>query len=109
MAQRHEPVAIRAVIPQVIESLSRRGPTAQDLLAEAWPQALGKQRAAHTRLVSLQQGVLTVLVDDAAWFFSLHAQERAILQKLRRLLGRRLPAGVDVAVERVQFRVGSFR
>ena len=109
MAQRRDPVTIRSVIPQVIEALSHRGPTAQDVLAEAWPEAVGRQRAAHTRLVSLQQGVLTALVDDTAWLFSLHAQEQFILKKLRRLLGRRLPPGADVAVERVQFRVGSFR
>ena len=102
-------MTIRSVIPEVIDALSRRGPTAHDLLAEAWPEAAGKQPAAHTQLVSLQQGVLTVLVDESAWLFSLHAQKQAILKKLRRILGRRLPVGSDVAIDRIQFRVGSFR
>ena len=107
MARRQEPVAIRSVIPRVIEQLSRRGPDARDRLAEAWPRAVGKAAAPHTRLVSLQQGTVTVLVDDSTRLFSLHAQEAAILRRLQRLLAQRPAVAAAPAVERLQFRLGS--
>ncbi len=59
------------------------GPPQEDLVRAAWPLAVGKKIAAHTRAVSLAGGRLRVEVDDEIWQGHLITLAGQILKSLR--------------------------
>jgi hypothetical protein len=72
--------------------------SAEELACAAWPDAVGKQLAAHTRAARMVRSRLVVEVEDATWQRQLFTLSRQILGNLEKSLGRGL-------VEDVEFRV----
>jgi len=59
----------------------------EELARRAWPVAVGKRIAAHTRPSSLIGSRLIVEVEDAVWQRQLGALKRQILEKLDGVVG----------------------
>ena len=72
--------------------------SAEEVACAAWPDAVGKKVAAHTRAARLVRNRLVVEVEDATWQRQLFGLSRHILANLERSLG----AGL---VEDLEFRV----
>jgi hypothetical protein len=83
--------------------------TPQELACAAWPDAVGKRIAAHTRPAKLVRTRLVVEVEDGTWQRNLFSLSRHILSNLQKSLGpglvddlefRILPRRRDPAVAR---------
>jgi hypothetical protein len=72
--------------------------TAGELACAAWPIAVGKRIAAHTRAARLVRTKLIVEVEDAIWRNQLFALSRQILANLAKSVGPNL-------VEDLEFKV----
>ena len=72
--------------------------SAEDLARAAWPAAVGKKVAAHTRAARMVRGTLIIEVEDAVWQRQLFVLTRPILSNLARSLGPEI-------VEDLEFRV----
>ncbi len=68
------------------------------LVRAAWPQAVGKRIAAHTRPVALVSARLIVEVEDAIWQRQLETMCGQILPRLRDLAGKESVAALDFRV-----------
>jgi hypothetical protein len=72
--------------------------SAEELAIAAWPDAVGKKLAMHTRAARMVRTRLVVEVEDATWQRQLFALSRHILGNLEKSLGHGF-------VEDVEFRV----
>ena len=72
--------------------------TPEQLCCAAWPGAVGKKIAAHTRPAKLVRTRLVVAVEDQTWQRQLFALTPHILNNLEKTLGRGL-------VEDLEFRI----
>jgi hypothetical protein len=72
--------------------------SAQELACAAWPDAVGKKLAAHTRAARMVRTRLVVEVEDATWQRQLFTLSHQILGNLEKSLGPGF-------VEDVEFRV----
>ena len=72
--------------------------SAEELVCAAWPAAVGKKIASHTRAFKLVRTRLVVEVEDKVWQRQLFSLSRHIVGNLERALG----AGL---VDDVEFRV----
>jgi hypothetical protein len=70
----------------------------EDLVRKAWPRAVGKKVAGHTRAARMVRMRLIVEVEDAVWQRQLFGLSRQILANLEKTLGHGL-------VEDIEFRV----
>ena len=70
----------------------------EELVCAAWPAAVGKKIAAHTRASRMVRSSLVVEVEDAVWQRQLFTLGRHILARLNGCLGGPL-------VDEVQFRI----
>jgi predicted nucleic acid-binding Zn ribbon protein len=61
--------------------------TAEEVACAAWPNAVGKKIAAHTRAVRMVRTRLVVEVEDRVWQRQLFALTRQILVNLEKNLG----------------------
>jgi hypothetical protein len=66
--------------------------TAEELACAAWPQAVGKKIASHTRAARLVRTRLVVEVEDKTWQSQLFALTRHIVGNIERNIG---PGVVD--------------
>src|SRR5579863_4616584 len=76
--------------------------SAEELACAAWPQAVGKKVASHTRAAKLVRTRLVVEVEDAIWQRQLHTLSITILRNLEKELGSGL-------VDDLEFRVAPRR
>ena len=85
---------------QLIRGLRLPGDTmtAEELAAAAWPQAVGRKVAAHTRAAKLVRDRLVVEVEDPTWQKQLWALRFQILRNIAKSIGTGL-------VEDLEFRV----
>jgi hypothetical protein len=72
--------------------------TPEQLACAAWPEAVGKRIAGHTRASKLVRTRLVVEVEDHTWQKQLFALSRDILKNLEKTLGREL-------VDDLEFRI----
>jgi len=72
------------------------------LMAAAWPAAVGLKLAAHTRVIGFEEGRLIAEAEDALWQQNLTQLSGQILANLRRLLEANAP-------REIEFRVGPRR
>ncbi len=80
-------------LPIAAESLS-----ADTILAAAWPEAVGRKIAAHTRPVRMVRTRLIVAVEDQIWQRQLFALTKFILKNLEKSVGPGL-------VDDIEFRI----
>ena len=72
--------------------------TPEEMARSAWPDAVGKRIASHTRIAKLVRTRLVVEVEDSTWQRQLFALSRHILHNLEKALGPGL-------VDDLEFRV----
>lgn len=74
---------------RIIQQLNLPGDTMsiQELACAAWPQAVGKKVAAHTRAAKLVRTRLVVEVEDAVWQRQLFTLSPLIVRGLAKILG----------------------
>jgi predicted nucleic acid-binding Zn ribbon protein len=75
---------------------------ASELVAAAWPAAVGLRLASHTRVVGLYNGRLIAEAEDAIWQQNLSSLSAQILANLRKLLEAEAP-------REIEFRIGARR
>ena len=66
-----------------------------DLARTAWPTAVGRKIAAHTRAIRLVRGRLIVECEDAIWQQHLHTLSSQVLSNLYGILGQGVVTGLD--------------
>ncbi len=74
---------------------ARRCLSAQDLALAAWPAAVGRKAARHTRAVELREGTLVVEAGDDLWMRNLELLSGQILRNLASLLGAAAPRRIE--------------
>jgi predicted nucleic acid-binding Zn ribbon protein len=94
-----EPVPLSDALARVGDELGLAPGDAHARLEARWSEVMGDDVAAHARLVSVRDGVLTVAVDDPIWATQLRYLEAAVVTRATALLG---PSIVD----RMRVRVG---
>ncbi len=74
---------MKDVLPQLLAqaTLRRRG---MEQLERRWANAAGRRMAAHTAVVSLRHGRLTIQADEPGVSFTLSLEKPALLKKLNR-------------------------
>ena len=86
-----------------LEPLARRlgAPTASALGAvfSRWEEAVGPAVAAHSRPLSLTDGVLTVAVDQPGWATQLRYLTATLLARLEEVAGAGVVRRIDIRVE----------
>jgi len=93
-----EPVPLTASIDSIMSSLRGTDRVQIGGVFGRWTDAVGQNVADHVRPVRLDQRVLTVEVDEAAWATQVKFLSATIIRRLHEV------AGVDI--ERVDVRVG---
>ena len=93
-----EPVAWMGWLAQIEGLILADSMTPEELACAAWPQAVGKKVAGHTRAAKLVRARLVVEVEDKTWQYQLLTLSRDILKVLEKNLGPGL-------VDDLEFRV----
>lgn len=93
----YEPLSIASALDGVVKSLRAPGSRVVGGVFGRWSEAVGAQVADHVRPVKLDQGVLTVEVDDPAWATQVKFLTSTIIARLTDVAGAN--------VERIQVRV----
>jgi predicted nucleic acid-binding Zn ribbon protein len=94
-----DPVPLSDALAKVGAEFGLAPGGAHATLDARWDEVMGADVAAHARLVSVRDGVLTVAVDDPIWATQLRYLEPAVVTRARALLG-------PSVVERLRVRVG---
>lgn len=77
-----EPRPVGDALRSVRRELGLGEPSHFDALVAAWPELVGDALAAHTRLRSLRDGVLTIVVDAPQWASQLRYLDRVLLERI---------------------------
>ena len=93
-----EPVPLSDALAKVGAELGLAPGDAHGTLDARWREVMGDDVAAHARLVSVRDGVLTVSVDDPIWATQLRYLEAAIIERATALLGPDVVRSVRVRV-----------
>jgi predicted nucleic acid-binding Zn ribbon protein len=94
-----EPVQLSDALAAVGRQLGIPDGNVHGALDDHWADVVGAEVAAHARLVSVRDGVLTVSVDDPIWATQLRYLETAVVERATALVG-------PDAVTTVRVRVG---
>lgn len=78
-----------------VSKAARRCLTPEELALAAWPAAVGRKAARHTRAVELKGDRLVVEVGDDLWQRNLELLSGQILANLRALLGDPAPRWIE--------------
>jgi hypothetical protein len=89
-----EPVQLSDALAAVGRELGIPAGNVHGALDDHWVDVVGADVAAHARLVSVRDGVLTVSVDDPIWATQLRYLETAVLEGATAVVG----AGVVTAM-----------
>jgi predicted nucleic acid-binding Zn ribbon protein len=82
-----EPIPLADALAAVGAELGLPEGDAHGELETHWVEVMGGDVAAHARLVSVRDGVLTVAVDDPIWATQLRYLETAVVARAAALLG----------------------
>jgi len=81
------PERVGSILDSVLESTGLRRRAEERDLLDAWADVVGERIAAHSRAVDLQDGVLQVDADHAAWRQELTLLFPEILRRFRTRFG----------------------
>jgi predicted nucleic acid-binding Zn ribbon protein len=73
--------------------------TDEQVACAAWPSAVGKKIAVHTRAIQVVRTRLVIEVEDTTWQRQLFSLRQQILARLEQVLGKR-------SITELEFRVG---
>lgn len=91
--------SVGSMMDKVLSDLGLEAAATAFRVGERWEEAVGPERAQHSRPVGMRGSVLEVAVDTSVWCQQLQLQRSEILGALRGLLGDEAPADL-------RFRVG---
>lgn len=96
-----DPIPLSSALDGVVQSL--RGPSRKVVggVFGRWDELVGPQVAGHVRPLKLDEGVLTVEVDDSAWATQMKFLSSMVIDRLAEV--------VDVRIERIDIRVAGHR
>ena len=77
---------------------ARKCSSPQQLCMAAWPSAVGKKIAVHTRAVGVFENRLVIEVEDGTWHRQLSLLTEQVLQNLEQILGEQVVEGIDYRV-----------
>jgi predicted nucleic acid-binding Zn ribbon protein len=95
-----EPRPVGDALRSVRRELGLGEPSQFDALVAAWSELVGDALAAHTRLRSLRDGVLVIVVDGPEWASQLRYLDRVLLDRIAAELPDAAVQEVRVAVAR---------
>ena len=93
-----EPVSLSDALAAVGAELGIPAGNAYAELDAHWVDVVGADVAAHARLVSVRDGVLTVAVDDPIWATQLRYLETAVVERATGLVGPGAVTAIRVRV-----------
>jgi len=93
-----DPVPLSDALAKVGAELGLAPGDAHGTLDARWSEVIGTDVAAHARLVSVRDGVLTVAVTDPIWATQLRYLEPAVVTRATALLGPGLVTSMRVRV-----------
>ncbi len=82
-----EPVPLADALAAVGAELGLPAGNAHADLEAHWAEVMGDDVAAHARLVSVRDGVLTVTVDGPIWATQMRYLERAVVERAAAVVG----------------------
>ncbi len=94
-----EPTPLRDTLAEVGAQLGLPDPGPLETLTRHWATVVGPAIAAHTRVGAVRDGVLTVVVDAAAWATQLRYLEGEVVRRAAETVGPGVVEGVRVRVE----------
>jgi predicted nucleic acid-binding Zn ribbon protein len=97
---RDEPVPLVDALRAVGRELGMPEPDALARLLAAWPEVVGAALAAHARVRSIRDGVLTIAVDEPAWATEVRYGADALARLVSERAGGVRVEHVRVVVER---------
>ena len=93
-----EPVRLTDALAAVGSELGLPPGNAHGELDARWNEVVGDDVAAHARLVSVRDGVLTVAVDDPIWATQLRYLETAVVERATAVVGAGVVSAMRVRV-----------
>jgi predicted nucleic acid-binding Zn ribbon protein len=93
-----DPMPLSDALSRIGEELGLAPGDAHGRLESQWADVMGADVAAHARLVSVRDGVLTVAVDDPIWASQLRYLEPEVVARATALLGRAVVTSMRVRV-----------
>jgi predicted nucleic acid-binding Zn ribbon protein len=96
-----EPTALSSSLSEVVRALGGPTSSARSLRAVFgdWDEVVGAQVAAHVRPISVDDGVLVVMVDQPGWATQLRFLEADLMARLNEAAGATVVSSVQVRVE----------
>ena len=91
-------IQVHRVIPSALAEILRKAPLSDDKVAFAWRSSVGPAIYRGTT-VSLQNGVLRVTVQEAAWGREVERSSTLIRARLDALLGRGVVRAIEISTD----------
>ncbi len=82
-SKRKGPVLIAGVVSDLTEAL-RKHSSRQGKIASLWERAVGKEKARHSSISTLENGTLTVTVESASFLYEFSLEKETLLKRLRK-------------------------
>ncbi|HUF85005.1 MAG TPA: DUF721 domain-containing protein [Acidimicrobiia bacterium] len=95
-----EPARLRDTLAAVGADLGLPATDALTALSERWTEVAGAELAAHSRVGTLRDDVLTVLVEASPWATKLRYREPELLARIADAVGEGVVRGLRIRVER---------
>lgn len=92
------PAPVREGLDRLVKGLGGSSAATLGAVFARWPEVVGEGLAAHTKPLSMRDGVLLVAVDDPAWAPELRFLEPRLLERLGAVLGERDIDRIEVRV-----------
>ena len=91
---------VRRVVDALIGKLEQRTVKRANAVLVAWMEATGEEEKCHAKPVSMRNGVLMVIVENAPWLYKFTLEKRILLKKINNVYtGRK-------KIEEIRFRIG---
>jgi hypothetical protein len=74
----------RDLVNRFINSIGARDETGVVPFVQAWPRIVGQDKAAHSQVLDVKNGIVLIGVDHPAWLQRLHMDSSRIVEQIRR-------------------------
>jgi predicted nucleic acid-binding Zn ribbon protein len=92
--------AVGDVVKNIFLALQTKSEIGEDRLLLIWLEAVGEMGAKNSKPVSLNNGVLSVIVKNSSWSQELSLKKRWVIKKLQTAFGKDL-------IHDIRFKTGS--
>jgi predicted nucleic acid-binding Zn ribbon protein len=93
-----DPVPLSDALARIGAEFGLAPGDAHATLDNRWAEVMGDDIAAHARLVSVRDGVITVVVDGPIWATQLRYLETAVVERATALVGEGVVHALQVRV-----------